>query len=169
MSNQDFKTLFIDQLRDIYSAEMQLVEALPKMASAAKLPKLREAFSHHLQETKAQVSRLKKIFNELDVPVKGEMCEAMKGLIEEGEETIQKYSGTPVIDPALIAAAQRVEHYEIAVYGTLRAFAKELDLPGIADLLEESLKEEGNANKTLNAIAEGGFFTTGVNEKAMRR
>lgn len=168
-NNKDFEELFVEQLKDMVSAEEQLVDALPKMAQAARSPKLKEAFTNHLKETKQQVTRLKKVFQKLNIPFEAEECEAMKGLIEEGEEAIKNFGKSEVIDPALIAAAQRVEHYEMAAYGTIRTFAKELGYDDIVDILQESLDEEGNANKLLTKIAEGGLFTSGVNQKAIKK
>lgn len=169
MSKNEFYQLFLDQLNDIYSAENQLLETLPKMAEAASTPKLKEAFEKHLKETQNQVKRLDEIFSKLDVEFDGETCEAMKGLVEEGDETIHRYPESLVRDAALITSAQRVEHYEMAVYGTLRAFAQHLGYDDFAKLLQKSLDEEGNANKTLTGIAEGGLFMSGINEKAMKR
>lgn len=169
MVNKDFEDLFVEQLKDMASAEQQLVDALPKMAQAARSPELKEAFTNHLKETKNQVTRLKKVFQKLHIPFEVQECQAMKGLIEEGEEAIKTFGKSEVIDPALIACAQRVEHYEMAAYGTIRTFAKELDHSDIADILQDSLDEEGNANKLLTKIAEGGFFTSGVNQKAIKK
>lgn len=169
MPKNDFKQLFVEELRDIYSAETQLVEALPKVIKAAENPELKNAVKSHLEETQHQVERLEQIFEIIGEEVGDETCEAMEGLIKECDEVIHRYPQSVVRDAALIAAAQRVEHYEIAVYGTLRTFAKQLDLEEIADLLNETLAEEGNANKKLTSIAEGGFFTAGVNQKAVKR
>jgi len=163
------KKLFIDELQDIYSAEIQIVKALPKMINAVQYPELKEALTAHLEETKNQVTRLDRIFSKLGESAGSETCEAMKGLIEESDEYIKKYPESIIRDAALITAAQRIEHYEMAVYGALRTFAKELEYDDAADLLQETLDEEGNANNTLTGIAEGGFFTAGVNEKALKR
>lgn len=169
MPKNDFKNLFLDELKDIFSAENQIIEALPKVIKAAENPELKKALKHHLGETEHQAERLKKIFQLLNEEESEEKCEAMEGLIEECDETAHKYPNSPIRDAALIAACQRIEHYEIAVYGTLRTFAKQLDLEDIADLLQESLDEEGNANKKLTEIAEGGFFTTGINQQALKK
>lgn len=163
-----FNKLFLDQLSDIYNAEQQLVQALPKVAMAASSSKLRDAITAHLKETKNQVARLEKIFHLLGETPEQEVCEAMAGLVEETNECIAAYPASALRDAAIIACAQCIEHYEMAIYGTLRTFAKELDLKDIARLLQDSLDEEGNANKTLNGIAEGGFFTAGVNQKALK-
>lgn len=168
--NKDqFFQLFVDELRDIYSAENQLLVALPKMAKSAFDEELRDAFLNHLEETKNQVQRLDKIFKQIQERPEGETCEAMQGLIKEGSEVDEKYEKSAIRDAALIAAAQRVEHYEMAVYGTLRTFANQLDYDEAADLLQETLNEEGNANKKLTKIAEGGIFTSGVNKKAAKK
>lgn len=167
-NKKDFFDLFIDELRDMYSAENQLVGALPKLAKAANSKELKDAFKSHLKETKHQVERLDEIFQQLMVDPTGVECEGMKGLIKEGSEVLKHFpKASDLRDAALIAAAQRVEHYEIAVYGTLRTYANHLEMSDIADLLQASLDEEGNANKKLTSIAEGSFFTEGINEKAM--
>jgi ferritin-like metal-binding protein YciE len=158
--------LFVEQLQDLYSAEKQLVEALPKMASAASHDELKQAFEHHLQETRDHVSRLEDIFGELGTQPGGETCEAMQGLIKEGDEIVSAQGDPAVKDAALIAAAQRVEHYEIAAYGTVRTFAGELDMSNAKDLLDQTLDEESNADKLLTKIATGGMLKTGVNERA---
>lgn len=168
MEKNEFFNLFVDELCDIYDAERQLVNALPRVISAVVTPKLKDALTAHLEETKNQVKRIDNIFNMLDEEHRDESCEAMEGLIEEVVETIDRYPASPLRDAALIAAAQRIEHYEIAVYGTLKIFAKELDLCEVADILCKSLEEEGKADKTLTSIAEGGIFTSGVNRKAMK-
>jgi ferritin-like metal-binding protein YciE len=158
--------LFVEQLRDLYSAETQLVEALPKMASAASHDELRQAFEHHLDETRGHVDRLREIFEQLGTTPGSETCEAMKGLIEEGEEVVKAQGDAAVKDAALIAAAQRVEHYEIAGYGTVRTFADELDLGDARDLLDQTLDEESTADKLLTKLATGGMLKTGLNERA---
>lgn len=169
MNLQNLKDLYIDQLRDLYSAEEQLLMALPKMAQAASSADLKQAFQHHLDETCQQKQRLDTIFSQMNLSPHGEKCEAMEGLIKEGEETIRT-NGDPVVkDAALIAAAQRVEHYEMAGYGTVRTFANELGFDEAKSLLQETLDEEGDANKKLTSIAEGGFLSQGVNQKAMQR
>jgi ferritin-like metal-binding protein YciE len=158
--------LFVEQLRDLYSAETQLVEALPKMASAASHDELRQAFEHHLEETRGHVDRLREIFEQLGTTPGSETCEAMKGLIEEGEEVVKAQGDAAVKDAALIAAAQRVEHYEIAGYGTVRTFADDLDLGDARDLLDQTLDEESTADKLLTKLATGGMLKTGLNERA---
>lgn len=167
MQYNSLKDLYVDQLRDLYSAETQLMSALPKMAQAASSSMLKTAFQQHLEETRGQKQRLEQIFSELGSRPDGKVCEAMAGLIEEGEEAIQATGDPQVKDAALIAAAQRVEHYEMAGYGVVRTFASELGFNNAKSLLQKSLDEEGNADKKLTSIAEGGIFSQGVNEKAM--
>jgi ferritin-like metal-binding protein YciE len=146
--------LYIDELKDLYNAEHQLLKALPKMAKAASDTKLAKAFTDHLSETKGQVDRLEGIFKKLDVSPKGKTCKAMEGLLEEGKEVMAEDADPTVMDAALIAAAQRVEHYEMAGYGCVRTFARLLDYDEAADLLQETLDEEGAADKKLTKLAE---------------
>lgn len=169
MARKEFFELFLDELKDIYDSENQIVKALPKMIEAASSQELKEAFEGHLEETKQQVRRLARIFEVLELDGEGESCEAMKGLIKEGEEVINRFPKSAIRDAGLIARAQRIEHYEIAVYGTLKTFAKEFDLDEVRNLLQISLDEEGGANKKLTKIAEGGLFTTGINAKAQSK
>ena len=159
--------VFADQIADLYSAERQLVEALPKVESAASSPELREAVSTHLQETREHVRRLEQILSDtgLSAPA-AEECEGMKGLLEEGEEIIGAQGDPAAKDAALIAAAQRVEHYEMAGYGTAKTLAKELGLSDAESLLDETLGEEMKADKLLTKIATGGMLGSGVNEDA---
>ena len=159
--------LFIHELRDLYSAEKQLVNALPQMVRAASATELREAFDHHLDETRNHVSRLDKIFTLLGTTSSESVCEGMKGLVKEGEAVINAQGHSAVKDAALIGAAQRVEHYEIAGYGTARTYAKELGYDELVDLLQETLDEEGDANKKLTTLAEGSWLSSGINEEAM--
>jgi len=148
--------LFVDELKDLYSAENQLLKALPRMAKAATHPELKAVFTEHLEVTRAQVARLEKVFEGLDASPKGKKCAAMEGLIEEGKELLeQKKEAEPsVLDAALIAAAQRVEHYEIAGYGCARTFAKLLKYDDARKLLQETLNEEAEADKKLTKLAE---------------
>jgi ferritin-like metal-binding protein YciE len=159
-------TLFVDQLKDLYSAENQIVEALPKMATAASSPDLKLAFQQHLDQTRKHVDRLQRVLNQLGESHNGKKCKGMQGLIEEGNEVIQNKGDSAVKDAALIAAAQRVEHYEIAGYGTVRTYANELGHHDVADLLQMTLDEEGETNKKLTALATGGLLSTGINERA---
>jgi len=146
--------LFQDELKDIYSAEHQLLKALPKMAKKASSAKLKQAFTSHLKETENQINRLDTIGEELGMKLTGKKCHAMAGLVEEGKEVLEDDGPGAVIDAALIGAAQRVEHYEMAAYGTVRAMASELGLAKAAKLLQQTLDEEGNADQKLTAIAE---------------
>ena len=155
MELKSLKDLYVEQLKDLYSAEKQLTEALPKMAKAASSAELKEAFQEHLQETKGHVQRLEQIFKNLDEKPSGETCEAMEGLIEEGEEVVEARGDAAARDAALIAAAQRVEHYEIAGYGTVAAYARTLRRTEDSKILEETLDEEKNADELLNDIALG--------------
>jgi ferritin-like metal-binding protein YciE len=159
--------LFVNELRDLYSAEQQLVSALPKMAGAATSNDLQNAFTKHLEQTRTHVTRLEKIFNALGTTGAGKECQAMKGLIKEGEDAINAMGDTAVKDAALIAAAQRVEHYEIAGYGTVRTFADKLGFDDAASILQDTLDEEGATDKKLTSLAEGNLFKTGINERAV--
>jgi ferritin-like metal-binding protein YciE len=154
MKLDTLKKLYVEELRDVYNAEQQLVKALPKMAKAASSDELREALEMHLDETKGHVERLEQIFEGLDESAKGKPCKAMKGLIEEGSEILEEKGEDSVIDAGIIAAAQKVEHYEMATYGTLRTWADLLNQDEAAGLLQETLDEEGEADKKLNELAE---------------
>ncbi|HEY3755829.1 MAG TPA: ferritin-like domain-containing protein [Opitutaceae bacterium] len=145
--------LLVDELKDLYNAESQLVKALPKMAKAASNADLKAGFTAHLEETKGHVARLERAFEILEESPKGKTCHAMKGLVEEGEEAIDLKAPDAVHDANLIGAAQRVEHYEIAAYGTARNFAKTLGRTEIAELLQQTLNEEGETDKKLTALA----------------
>ncbi|MGI8959876.1 MAG: ferritin-like domain-containing protein [Bryobacteraceae bacterium] len=149
-----FQDLFVNQLEDLYDAEQRLTQALPKMAEAANSNQLKQAFQHHLTETQGHVSRLQTIFRQIGIDPKRESCEAMKGLISEGEEMVDAKGDPSIKDAALIAAAQRVEHYEISGYGTARSFALRLGRKEAADLLQQTLDEEKAADQKLNQIAE---------------
>ncbi len=154
MSLDSLQSLFLDELKDIYHAEKQLVQALPRLAKAAGTPELRDAFTSHLKQTEGHVRRLETIFKDLGQPARGKRCKGMEGLIEEGKEILQEEGEEPVIDAALIASAQKVEHYEIASYGCLRTYAQLLGHENAARLLAETLAEEEAADEKLNAIAE---------------
>jgi ferritin-like metal-binding protein YciE len=156
-SNREFNTLrdlLISQMDDLYDAEKRLIDALPKMAEAASSPQLRNAFTTHLEQTRDHVARLDVAFRNLGRSPGHETCQAMKGLISEGEEAIHAKGDTAVRDAALIAASQRVEHYEMAGYGSARTFANHLGLTDVAQLLQTTLNEEGQADKLLTSIAE---------------
>jgi ferritin-like metal-binding protein YciE len=146
--------LLEDQLRDIYSAETQLVKALPKMAKKASSKGLKEAITSHLDETKHQVERLDQIGQNLSIRLAGKRCKAMEGLIQEGAEVLEAEGPGPVIDAALIAAAQRVEHYEISAYGSARALAGQLGHEDVVELLQETLDEESAADEKLTSLSE---------------
>ena len=145
--------LYIEQLKDLHSAETQLTKALPKMAKAAHSPELKAAFTRHLEETKKQLARLNEIGEKLSESLTGHTCAAMKGLIEEGSEWMEEDAEPEVMDAGLIAAAQRVEHYEMAGYGTVHTFAELLAEDDAAELLAETLKEEESADKKLTTLA----------------
>ncbi len=154
MSLDSLQDLFLEELKDVYHAEKQLVAALPKMAKAATSPELEEAFTSHLAETKGHVDRLERIFKDLGVPARGKRCKGMEGLIEEGKEVLEEEGEAAVIDAALIAAAQRVEHYEIAAYGCLRTYAQLLGHQNALSLLSQTLEEEEAADEKLSTIGE---------------
>jgi ferritin-like metal-binding protein YciE len=154
MSMDSLKDLYIDELKDLYNAENQLLKALPKMAKKASSPDLKAAFEEHLGQTEGQVNRLEKIFKALGEKPTGKTCKAMKGLVEEGKEIIEEDGEDAVLDAALIGAAQKVEHYEIAGYGTARTFASLLGEEDAVELLQKTLDEEGATDKKLTALAE---------------
>jgi ferritin-like metal-binding protein YciE len=154
MKLDTLKTLYIDELRDLYNAENQLIKALPKMAKAASSEELQEAFEKHLEQTKTHVERLEEVFEEIGEKPKGKTCKAMKGLIEEGSEILHEDGEESVIDAGIIVAAQKVEHYEIAGYGSVRTFAQLLGKGRSAELLQTTLDEESEANELLNTLAE---------------
>ena len=166
MQLNNLQDVLMEQLADLYSAETQLVAALPKLAGAAHSSELKEAFNHHLEQTRNHVQRLDEAFGELSVPRTSETCEAMRGLIQEGDEIVHATGAPDAIDAALIAAAQRVEHYEISAYGTAKALASELGYERTASLLDETLDEEAQADKLLSKLAEGGMLRGGINEQA---
>ena len=154
MKINNLQELYVEELRDIYNAETQLVKALPKIAAAATSDELRASLEDHLEQTKEHVTRLEQIFESLDESPKGKKCKAMEGLLKEGEELMEEEIAEHVMDAALIGACQRVEHYEIAVYGTLATFAKLMGRDEDADLLGQTLDEEKEADETLTDIAE---------------
>ncbi|HUR60296.1 MAG TPA: ferritin-like domain-containing protein [Opitutaceae bacterium] len=151
---KSLRELLVEELRDLHSAENQLIKALPKMAKAASHEELKGGFEEHLEQTRGHVDRLDRCLKLLGATAKGKTCHAMKGLVEEGEEAIGNDSPDAIRDAQLIGAAQRVEHYEMAAYGTARAFAETLGETKIAGLLQETLDEEGDTNKKLTALAE---------------
>ena len=153
MSVSSMQELLIDELKDIYSAEKQITRALPKMAKATTSEELKQAFQSHLEETQGQIERLDKIFEILGKAPRGKTCHGMQGVLEEGSEVIDETEKSPVRDAALISAAQRVEHYEMAAYGAVKAYANILGQKEIVSLLEETLAEEKAADQKLNTIA----------------
>ncbi|MCU1310784.1 MAG: ferritin-like protein [Candidatus Angelobacter sp.] len=154
MKIESLQELFIDELKDLYSAENQIIKALPKMAKNANSDELRSAFEEHLEQTKGQVERLDQIFQELDATSRGKKCKGMEGLLEEGKEIMEEDVEPEVLDAALIGAAQRVEHYEIAAYGTARTHAELLEMDNAVRLLQETLDEEKETDRKLTSIAE---------------
>jgi len=150
----DLNDLFVHELKDLYSAEQQILKALPKMAAATTHQELRQAFVEHEQMTRDQVRRLDMIADDLGVDLKGHKCKGIEGIIDEGEDLLKTKADADVLDAGLIGAAQRVEHYEIAGYGTARTFAQRLGHTRAAELLQQTLDEEGNTDKRLTRIAE---------------
>jgi ferritin-like metal-binding protein YciE len=163
MKIENMEDLFLAEIEDLYDCEKRLTKALPKMAKASTSPELRKAFESHLQETQGHVERLEAVFSEFGKKPKAVPCEAIKGLIEEGEEMIQNTDASPVRDAGIIAAANRVEHYEMAAYGAARTFAQTLRLSKAVSLLQQTLEEEKKADKKLTQIAE-----SSVNDEALR-
>ncbi len=161
MSLDSLEKLFTEELKDVYNAEKQLVRALPRMAKAAESEDLRQAFTKHQKETEGHVQRLEQIFQQLGQSARGKTCKGMQGLIEEGKEVMEEEGEGPVIDAALIASAQRVEHYEIAAYGCLRTYAELLGMDQAVKLLQQTLQEEEATDKTLTQLGE-----SGINEAA---
>jgi ferritin-like metal-binding protein YciE len=155
MKLDTLQKLYANELRDLYNAENQLLKALPKMAKAASSDELKSAFEKHLEQTKSHVERLEQVFEELGEKPKGKTCHGMKGLIEEGSEILKQDGEESVLDAGIIVAAQKVEHYEIASYGSVRTFAELLGKNKSAELLQTTLNEESEANKALNQLAEG--------------
>jgi ferritin-like metal-binding protein YciE len=153
MKLDTLQKLYTDELRDLYNAEHQLLKALPKMAKAASSQELKDAFEKHLEQTKSHVERLEQVFEGLDEKPKGKTCRAMKGLIEEGSEILQQDGEESILDAGIIVAAQKVEHYEIAAYGSVRTFAHLLGQNKAAELLQTTLDEESETNELLNRLA----------------
>lgn len=164
--HETLRDLFVDQLKDLYWAETQSVQMWPKIAAAATNPDLRATLDKHIGKTHRHVERLKNVFDEIGVPADAETCQAMRGLMAEAQDAISKYDDPAVRDAALITAVQRMEHYEMAGYGTVRTYADVLGYDRVVDLLQETLDEEGEADHKLTDIAVGGFFTKGVNQAA---
>lgn len=153
-SEKNLQELFHDTLKDIYFAEKKILSALPKMAKAAESKELKAAFQKHESETEEHLARLEKVFEEIDETPRGKTCDAIMGIIEEGQEVMREFKGTPALDAGLLAAAQAVEHYEIARYGTLKTWGAELGLKQTVKLLEATLAEEKKTDETLTKLAE---------------
>ncbi|TPI32711.1 ferritin-like domain-containing protein [Mesorhizobium sp. B3-1-6] len=153
-TSKGLESLFLDGLKDIYYAEKKILKVLPKLAKAAQSEKISAAFEKHLKETEAQVDRLEQVFDILGKPARGKTCPAIDGIIEEGSEILEEYKDEPALDAGLVGAAQAVEHYEIARYGTLIAWAEELRLKDALPLLRQTLKEESDTDEALNALGE---------------
>ena len=154
MAEKTLDTLFHDTLRDIYYAERKILTALPMMARGAQDPKLKEAFQMHREQTEGHVERLNRVFEMIGKNPRGKTCPAIDGIIEEGEEILEEYKGTPALDAGLLAAAQAVEHYEITRYGTLRTWAQQLGLTEAVSLLGQTLEEESTTDEQLTRLAE---------------
>ncbi len=154
LKDKNLNDLFFDTLKDIYYAEKQILRALPKMAKAAHSDQLRAAFEKHHGETEGQVERLEQVFELIDKPARGKTCEAMQGLLDEGKEIMEEYKGTEALDAGMVAAAQAVEHYEIARYGTLKQWAQQLGIKDAVRLLDETLQEEKKTDEALTSLAE---------------
>jgi len=167
MSLNSLNDVYVQQLKDMYSAEKQLTDALPKMASTASTPELRSAFQSHLAETENHMETVRAILAEMQQNPGSTVCKAMEGLIEEGEEVASEEGNPDAKDVALIAAAQKIEHYEIASYGSLRTFAKMLGYDKVAGILQEILDEEYDADQLLDNLAMGVHNKTGLNREAM--
>lgn len=153
MSVNTVEQLFIEELKDLYSAENQITKTLPKLVEAASSGELKKAFEHHLKETEGQIERLERAFKILKTSPKAKTCDGMKGILAEGSEMLHETAPGDIRDVALISAAQRVEHYEMAAYGTARSYAENLDQPQIVELLQQTLEEEKAADKKLTEIA----------------
>jgi ferritin-like metal-binding protein YciE len=162
MALNSLQDLFLNELKDVLNAEKQLVAALPRMAKAAQSPQLQQAFTKHLRETEGHVQRLERIFKSLGQTARGKACKGMEGLVEEGKEILKEDGAPEVIDAALISAAQRVEHYEIAAYGCLRTYAQLLGNTDADRLLQQTLAEEEATDKALSALGEGGINQAAV-------
>ncbi len=150
---QTLETLFVETLKDIFYAEKQILKALPKMARSAESPELKQAFQQHRDETEGHVERLQQIFEMLEKPARGKTCDAILGIIEEGKEVMEEFEGSDALDAGLTTAAQAVEHYEIARYGTLKTWAMQLGMKDAAALLDQTLQEEKKTDELLSGLA----------------
>src|SRR4051812_42165817 len=157
MEMSTLQDLYLDELRDLLSAEGQIIKALPKMAKKASSPELQQAFTSHLEESKGHLERLNQIFEKMGEKPRAKKCKGIEGIIEEGKDVMEEAENEEVLDAALIAAAQRVEHYEMAAYGTVRTYARLLGDEQAARLLQQTLDEEGETDKKLSALAESGI------------
>ena len=166
MAQKTLQEAFIDEVRDTYDAERQLTKALPKMAKAATAPELKDAFTSHLEETRGQIERLEKVFELLDEKVRGKHCAGIAGIIEEGSSMMEEDFDEATMDASLIAGGQRAEHYEMAAYGTLVAWARELGHTDAAELLQATLDEEKAADEKLTMLAQDGFNPDAANGSA---
>lgn len=162
MKTKTMEDLFHETLKDIYYAERKILRALPKMARGATSPDLKAAFQKHKDETEIQVERLQQVFELIGKPARGKTCPAIDGILEEGEEALQDFAGSPALDASLIAAAQAVEHYEMARYGTLRRWAEVMGMKDAAKLLDQTLQEEGMTDEALTQLAD-----TSINQAAL--
>jgi ferritin-like metal-binding protein YciE len=153
MTEKNLNALFLDTLKDIYYAEKQIYKSLPKMAKAAQSDQLRAAFEKHHEETEGQIERLEQVFELLGKPARGKKCDAIEGILDEGKEVMEEYEDMPALDAGLLAAAQAVEHYEIARYGTLKTWADKLGMKDAVKLLDATLAEEKKTDDTLSKIA----------------
>lgn len=166
MKNNALNDLFIKELEAMFNSEHQIIESLPKLINLVSLPELKEALSKHLKETQNQVKRIEKIFSLLNISPVETTCKGMEGLIQEAEDLVENAPKSPSLDATIITAAQKIEHYEIASYGTLKSFSKQLGFDEITDLIQDTLDEEAAADKKLTKIAEGSMFSSGVNKEA---
>lgn len=163
MADKTLETLFHDTLKDIYYAERKILKSLPKMQRAAQSPELKAAFEKHREETEGQIERLQQVFELIGKPARGKTCDAIEGILAEGEEIMDEYKGKAALDAGLLAAAQAVEHYEITRYGTLKRWAQVLGMDEAVRLLDETLQQESQTDEDLTALADAA-----VNEEALR-
>lgn len=163
MAEKTLDTLFHDTLKDIYYAERKILKSLPKMVRAAQSPELKAAFEKHIGQTEGQIERLQQVFEIIGKPARGKTCDAIEGILAEGDEIAEEYKGSPALDAGLLAAAQAVEHYEITRYGTLKRWANVLGLKDAVKLLDETLQEESQTDEDLTTIADAS-----INQEAMR-
>ncbi len=166
MAEKTLDDLFLDTLKDIYFAEKQILKALPKMARAAQSPEGKQAFLTHKDQTEGQIERLQQVFELIGKPARGKTCEAIQGILAEGEEIMEEFMGSPALDAGLIASAQAVEHYEIARYGTLKSWASQLGLADAVPLLDANLQEELQTDELLTQLGEAPANPKGANKVA---